>query len=63
MKSKLSNIPNLSNVDIENNIVNTIKSDCYEQDNFRHTTQNFKKFFSLFHFNIGRLNLHFENYM
>ena len=43
MKSKLSNIPNLSDVDIENNIVNTIKSNYYEQDNFRHTTHNLKK--------------------
>ena len=43
-------------------MVNTIrsKSDYYEQDNFRHNTQNLKKFFSLFHLNIGSLNLHFE---
>ena len=60
MKSKLSNIPNLSDVVIENNIVSTIKSDYYEQDNFRHTTHNLKKCFSLFHLNIGSLNLHFE---
>ena len=60
MKSKLLNIPNLSDVDTENNIVNTIKSDYYEQDNFRHTNQNCKKFFGLFHLNIGSLNLHFD---
>ena len=34
MNSKLSNIhvPNLSDVDIENNLVNAINSDYYEQD-------------------------------
>ena len=60
LKSKPSNIPNLFYVDMENNIVSTIKSDYYEQDSFRHTTQNFKEFFSLFHLNIRSLNLHFE---
>ena len=49
-----------SDVDIENDIVSTITSDYYEQDNFRHTTQNLKTLFSLFHLNIGSLNLHFE---
>ena len=58
MKSKLLNIPNFSDVDKENNMVNTIKSDYYEQDNFRHITHNLKKRFSLFHLNIGSLNLH-----
>ena len=43
MKSKLSNKQNLSNVDIENNLVNAINSDYYEQDSFKHSFSNLKK--------------------
>ena len=59
MKSKLSNIPNLSDADIENN-----KSIPLNLTIMNKTTSGipliFKKFFSLFHLNIGSLNLHFE---
>ena len=50
MRSKLSNIPNLSDVDAENNLVNAIEnnsvninSDYYEQDSFTHFFSNLKK--------------------
>ena len=55
MKSKLSNIPNLSDVDIENNLVNAINSDYYEQDSFKYSFSNWEKTFSLFHMNTRRL--------
>ena len=43
MRSKFSNIPNLSDVDAENNLVNAINSDYYEQDSFKHSFSNLKK--------------------
>ena len=60
MKSKLSKIPNLADVDIENNLINPINSDYYELDAFKHKTKNMKKSFGLFYINIGSLNLHFD---
>ena len=43
MRSKLGNIPNLSDVDAENNLVSAINSDYYEQDSFKHSFSNLKK--------------------
>ena len=60
LKSKLSNIPNLADVDIENNLINPINSDYYELDAFKHKTKNMEKSFGLFLINISSLNLHFD---
>ena len=60
LRSKLSGMPNLSDADIENNFVYRIHSDYYNLEEFKSSTRQIKKHFSLFHLNIGSLASHFE---
>ena len=57
---KLSGMPNLSDADIENNFVYRINSDYYNLEEFKSSTRQIKKHFTLFHLNIGSLASHFE---
>ena len=54
-------MPNLSDADIENNFVCRINSDYFNLEEFKSSTRQIKKkYFSLFHLNIGSLVSHFE---
>ena len=60
LQSKLSAMPNLSDADIKNNFVYRINSDYCNLEEFKSSTRQIKKHFSLFHLNIGSLASHFE---
>ena len=60
LQLKLSGMPNLSDADVENNFVYNKNSDYYNLGEFKSSTRQIRKHFSLFHLNIGRLTTHFE---
>ena len=60
LQSNLSGMPNLSDADIENNFVYRINSDYYNLEEFKSSTRQTEKHFSLFHLNIGSLVSHSE---
>ena len=58
-RSKLVNLPNLNDFDIDENIINTISSKYYSVDALN-KVQLSKQHFSVFHTNIRSLSKHYD---
>ena len=57
-RSKLSNLPNLNDFDMDDNLIHTIDSKYYEIPEFSKLNYAVKDGFSLFHLNIRSLSAH-----
>ena len=57
-RSKLSNLPNLNDFDMDENLIHTIDSQYYEITEFSKLNHAVKDGFSLFHLNIRSLSAH-----